>query len=120
MIVIPSRPDEAYDATTIAPADALVGNTTGVVAPQRSAQIDVDADGTNDLVLYYSVEETNGLGINAKQPTGNNRGHESVGLHYRDEDGTGRLISDIFGLGAPVKLPRDNDDEEQRLRTYSL
>jgi hypothetical protein len=116
VIVIPSRPDDNYDATAIDPTWALVGNTQGVVKPSNSTALDVDEDGAKDMVLYYSAPETMDLFAGALISTGKlglDATHDLIGLHYWDTDGTTRLVPSIFALGEPVVLPRTDSKPDR-------
>ena len=129
-IVIPSVPglvvvQEEFDATALDPQHVYVGNTGGVLRPVATVEIDVTGDGMDDLGLFYLIEEGNAfLATATGNPDDNDfqinrsQGDGPVGLHYRGEDGTDYLVSNIFRLGEPVSLlptvpPLGTDKDEK-------
>jgi FlgD Ig-like domain len=122
-IVIPSIPSvvgvgidgeetiqtEGLDASRIDPFLAFVGNTWGVLRPERSEVRDVNGDQLADLVLYYPKAATTRLAspVTTREFTPGEpdiKVNKEVGLHFESVDGTQFLVPDIFGLGAPVSL----------------
>jgi hypothetical protein len=87
------RSSVGFDATALDVTKTYVGNILGVMAPERSLEIDNNADGLLDLAVFYPSRS---LGVLLDGG--------SVGLHYTSEDGVDYLVSDIFGLGEPVPL----------------
>jgi hypothetical protein len=123
VVVIPSNPgrfamdvdgnlitlEERFDATKLDIDEIYVGNTKGALRPEQSLLIDVNGDLCRDLALYYPIDAT--LELDPAAPLGpdndrkmSRRSDGPVGLHYRDTDGTDRLVSNICELGAPVPL----------------
>jgi hypothetical protein len=121
-VVIPSRKDvydvkhngkpelvEAmFDATQLDPAKTLVGNTMGVLTPERAALLDQNGDGMMDLALWYRVAGVTPFVEHVYQ---GQMGEvwitdpiDPVGIHYRSSNGVDYLVPDIFGLGAPETL----------------
>jgi M6 family metalloprotease-like protein len=86
----------SFDATRV--TEALVGNTAGALRPVEVLNVDADADGHEDLAIFYPTQDA--LAIKA----GSDVVDGPLGLHYRTEDGTPFLVPDIFALGAPIDL----------------
>ncbi len=91
VLVIPSN--DTFDATALDAARTFVGNTAGVVLPDRVMEIDNNADELTDLALYYPAKSMSVFD-----------GSEAIGLHYTSAEGVDYLVSDIFALGNPVPL----------------
>jgi M6 family metalloprotease-like protein len=126
-IVIPSSPavykvkgsreelvTPAVIAREIDVSRAYVGNTAGTVVPLSSRLLDVDGDNVKDLVLVYDIKDVTGIkaatdAITALEIAAGAIYDGPVGLHFRGQDGTPWLVSDIFALGEPITLPERRD-----------
>jgi hypothetical protein len=121
-VVIPSR-EEVYgkshngkvilveamfDATKLDPKRTYVGNTMGVLLPNRSEIVDQDGDGLTDLALWYRIASVEPLVDNVVEgqigEVWVNDPTDPVGIHYISESGIDYLVADIFQLGAPEDL----------------
>jgi hypothetical protein len=87
------RSSDEFDATALDVAKTYVGNVRGVATPERSMEIDNNADGLTDLAVFYSTKALNVL-----------KEDGPIGLHYRSRSGVDYLVPDIFCLGEPVPL----------------
>jgi hypothetical protein len=88
------------DAWRLDPKRVYVGNQETVISPVETRLVDVDQDGNLDLEVIYdaaTARDMRALG-GKKNP---------LGLHYQSADGVDYLVSDIFGLGAPIALVED-------------
>jgi hypothetical protein len=88
------------DAWRLDPKRVYVGNQETVISPIETRLVDVDQDGNLDLEVIYdaaTARDMRALG-GKKNP---------LGLHYQSADGVDYLVSDIFGLGAPIALVED-------------
>ncbi len=99
---------EPFDALTVDLSQAYVGNINGVVLPEEVREIDNNADGLMDVVLFYPARDVNLL-IAGSTPTGEDEVDLDsqpgpVGLHYTDTAGVDYLVPDIFNLGTPVPI----------------
>jgi hypothetical protein len=122
-LVIPSRTDvfgvgengqammieELFDATQLDMSRTYVGNTKGVLVPDRWEELDQNGDGLMDVVVWYRIEGVKPLVENVAE---GQMGEvwvsdpiDPVGLHYVSAGGIDYLVSDIFRLGQPVDLP---------------
>jgi hypothetical protein len=89
---------DGFDATTLDVSKVYVGNVKGAIVPERSLEVDNNADGLTDLVLYYS---TRALSILSQSPE---KDFGPLGLHYTSPGGVDYLVPDIFALGEPVPV----------------
>jgi hypothetical protein len=99
---------EQFDALTVDVSQAYVGNADGVVLPEEVREIDNNADGLMDVVLYYPAQDVNML-IDGSTPTYEDEidvdiSPGPIGLHYTDTAGVDYLVSNIFNLGEPVPV----------------
>jgi serine protease len=107
-LVIPST--DGFDAASVIPVQAYVGNLTKVVKPDYHLLTEVTGDGLVDLVLMYDGEAvrraaavSSDLGGDPTKVKANPK-PIPVGLHYRTVDGTDYLVRDILGLGEPITI----------------
>ncbi|UCG53027.1 MAG: T9SS type A sorting domain-containing protein [Candidatus Latescibacterota bacterium] len=98
---------DGYDATEIEVHHVYVGNTRGALRPEEALAEDINGDGLEELVLFYSTADAIAL-ITGTSPDGEKikrRGPDGpIGMHYESLDGTEFLVSNIFDLGPPVQL----------------
>ncbi|UCG53503.1 MAG: T9SS type A sorting domain-containing protein [Candidatus Latescibacterota bacterium] len=100
------RSYDGFDATALDVDMTYVGNTAGAITPERSMEIDNNADGMTDLAVFYPA---NALSVLMDEGT--------VGLHYTSAAGVDYLVPNIFALGEPVPLvptiviPRTDEDQ---------
>ena len=99
----PSTPEpDGLDTGSVDAARAYVGNTAGAIRPLDDLTSDVNGDGRDDLVLFYSVAGGEEIALASDEIDG------PLGLHYRSEDATGTvvpyLVPDVFALGSPIPL----------------
>jgi hypothetical protein len=97
-----------FDATQLDLTKTYVGNTMGVLLPERSEEVDQNGDGMMDLALWYDIASVEPLVENISQgqigevwiadPI------DPVGVHYQSASGVDYLVDDIFELGAPENL----------------
>ncbi|MEJ2722920.1 MAG: FlgD immunoglobulin-like domain containing protein, partial [bacterium] len=87
------RSSDELDATALDVKKTYVGNVKGVAIPNRSMEIDNNADGLTDLAVFYSAKA-----LSVLQDQG------PIGLHYRSTEKVDYLVPDIFCLGEPVPL----------------
>jgi len=85
-----------FDATTVDPVAARLGNHLLEIQPVGSRLLDVDGDGLLDLELTFAAAPAKALRT-ASSPT-------PVGLRYTTGTGpdAGWVVPDIFGLGTPL------------------
>jgi hypothetical protein len=98
---------EGVDATALDLKRTYVGNVKGIITPQRSEVIDINADGLDDLALYYSARALNLLIEECTGGTPENQWeafYGPIGLQYVSEAGVDYLAPNIFELGPPVAL----------------
>lgn len=100
--------ERLFDATQLDMSRTYVGNTMGVLVPQRWGHLDQNADGLIDLALYYRIAGVEPL---VEQVQQTQFGEiwigdpiDPVGLHYESANGVDYLVGDIFALGEPVEL----------------
>ncbi|MEJ2722769.1 MAG: hypothetical protein P8181_16775, partial [bacterium] len=120
---------EGYDATRIDVHHVYVGNAAGSIRPKESLTTDANRDGLDDLVLYYSTAGVLGLTAKSKPAPGEDgkieqRGSNGpIGLHYEGPGGTEYLVTNIFELGAPVRIvtiiPLASSDRSRSETPYS-
>ncbi len=97
-------------AAELDPARIFVGNTRDAVRPLSHRVVDVNQDGLADLAVeFLSAAAMSCLptAINIDPETGALLGVNDgpVGLHFTTPAGTDFLVTDIFALGNPVKIP---------------
>jgi len=85
----------SFNATTIDPKLAQVGNTSGVIDALQNRTADVNGDGRPDLVVSYSVAA-------ARRVQSVSGPKSPLAFRYGARDGTGWLVSDISKLGSPL------------------
>jgi hypothetical protein len=97
-----------FDATQLDLSRTCVGNTMGVLLPERSAVLDQDGDGLMDLALWYRIADVEPL---VESVTQGQIGEvwvadpiDPVGLKYRSPSGVDYLVDDIFQVGVPEEL----------------
>jgi len=99
---------DAFDATALDPRRTYVGNVKGVVVPDETLVVDNNADGLQDLALYYSAPAVNAIVYESTKNDGEQISLEdsygAIGLHYVTPGGVDYLVSNIFQLGEPVPL----------------
>ena len=101
------------DATVRAPGivldQAYIGNLRGVITPTAGRLVDANQDGTDDLVLTYSVDDLLALRkLSRKQ--------DLMGLHFRGAgENENFLVEDIFQLGPPIAIIEDRRDPEDSI-----
>jgi hypothetical protein len=102
--------ERLFDATELDLTRTYVGNTQGVLLPERWEDIDQNADGLMDLVVWYRIGEVVPLVDHIVQ---GQMGEDwisdpmdPVGIHYESAGGIDYLVPDVFLLGAPVELAR--------------
>jgi hypothetical protein len=97
-----------FDATQLDLARTYVGNTMGVLLPERSEVIDQDGDGLMDLALWYDIASVEPLVENVVQgqigEVWLSDPIDPVGVYYQSASGVDYLVEDIFGLGSPENL----------------
>jgi hypothetical protein len=96
VLVIPSA--EGFDATALDVNTTYVGNSKGAILPDRSLEIDNNADELTDLAVFYSAKALSVLLQTPDEDFG------PLGLHYTGSEGVDYLVRDIFKLGEPVPL----------------
>ncbi len=121
VIIIPSREavsttgpggqtivQDAFDATALDVSRTYIGNVKGVVVPVDQLVVDNNADGLEDLALYYSAQAVNAIVFESTKTDGEQISLEdsygAIGLHYVTPDGVDYLVANIFQLGEPVPL----------------
>jgi M6 family metalloprotease-like protein len=97
-----------FDATQLDLTRTYVGNTMGVLLPERSEALDQNGDGLMDLAVWYRIADVEPLADDIIQgqigemwisdPI------DPVGIYYRSQSGVDYLVDDIFRLGEPVAL----------------
>jgi hypothetical protein len=99
---------DAFDATALDARRTYVGNVKGVVIPDETLVVDNNADGLQDLALYYSAPAVNQIIYESTKTDGERISLEdsygAIGLHYVTPDGVDYLVPNIFQLGEPVPL----------------
>jgi hypothetical protein len=97
-----------FDATELDISQVYVGNTMGVLVPDRWEVLDQNEDGLMDIAVWYQVASVEPLVESVVQ---GQMGEvwvsdpiDPVGLHYQSSNGVYYLVSDIFQLGEPVDL----------------
>jgi hypothetical protein len=99
---------DAFDATALDLSRTYVGNVKGVVIPEEALAVDNNADGLQDLALYYSAPAVNQIILESTKADGERISLEdsygAIGLHYATPEGVDYLVANIFQLGEPVPL----------------
>lgn len=93
-----SGPGTGFDATLVEPSRTYIGNTQGAARPAESWLDDVDDDGLEDLVCFFSVAVARQIALESDALDG------PVGFEYSDGAARNFLVPDIFQLGPPVPL----------------
>jgi hypothetical protein len=85
----------------IDPSTVSVGNTRGTAEPERVWSGDANADGSQDLVFFFSRAAVQELRLSSDELDGH------IGLHYLVREDLHFLVADIYNLGPPISLPEE-------------
>jgi hypothetical protein len=114
-LVIPGTAD--FSVYTIDEKNIYVGNTAGTIKASDTRRVDINGDNKTDLAVIFTPtnpqqlaalsgpEDMATFSLEDGSVDAQTINDGPVGLHFATKTGVNYLVSNIYGLGAPVKLP---------------